>query len=419
VSLKNKLQRMKGHLVREPVNPSPAASPPAEIPYLDKWLSLHAKPFFWDDDFVMVREIRYPLAKHHGKHTFAELFDVIDAWSGSGLAHPLSASGRCAEDLLFFDTETTGLHGGAGNTIFLLGYSRFDGEDVVVRQHVLADPHAEAALYQSFLRDVSSSAHLVTFNGKTFDWPQVKTRHTLVRSQVPELPSWDHIDLLHAARRLWRHELESCRLSLIEREKLGVSRKHDVPGHLAPILYFDYLQTRDPEVIQGVLRHNEWDVLSLITLYIHLSRLLLDGRNPGVSWEERFEAARWYEALGQHETAAEWYRMIAESGHPLRTRARIALGLQYKKQKQWGAALAIWEELIERTSPLPEEVCIEAAKICEHQLKDYERALYYTRLAFEEWKKKRTILRRTARIEGEAYRKRIERLEMRLERGQI
>ena len=38
------------------------------------------------------------------------------------------AKGYRPGDLFFFDTETTGLGGGTGNTIFLLGYAYIDGD---------------------------------------------------------------------------------------------------------------------------------------------------------------------------------------------------------------------------------------------------------------------------------------------------
>ena len=47
---------------------------------------------------------------------------------------------------------------------------------------------------------------MVTYNGKAFDWPQVKTRHTLIREHVPKLPPFGHFDLYHAARRMWKHQ---------------------------------------------------------------------------------------------------------------------------------------------------------------------------------------------------------------------
>jgi uncharacterized protein YprB with RNaseH-like and TPR domain len=413
MSLKAKLNRMKVHLAKE--EPKQPTAPSVAIPYLEKWTELQAKPFVCDDEYVMVREVRYPLTYRHGTYRFDQLYEVIRAWEQSGMAHPLSTAERTAEELLFFDTETTGLHGGVGNTIFLLGYSRVEGDSVVVRQHFLASPHAEVTLYHSFLEEVKEATHLVTFNGKAFDWPQVKTRHTLIRDQVPRLPSFGHYDLLHGARRLWKHDLESCRLSVIEQEKLGVSRRNDVPGYMAPILYFDYLNGKDPETVEGVLRHNELDVLSLITLYIHISMLLLAHEKVAVSHEERFEIARWYEALGEDDAAARHYREVAESRHALSGKAKIALGHHYKKQKKWEQALGMWETIISESSYVPEEVYIEAAKICEHQLKDFEKALEYTLQAYELWRRKGNLLRWKSKAEQEAYRKRIERLERKID----
>lgn len=418
MSLKSKLQRMKGHLVREvqtadsKENASRAEMPPAvDIPFAERWSAMQAKPYFWDDEYVMIREVRYPIGQQHGAYAFAQLHEVISAWEASGRQHPLSAAGRRAEDLLFFDTETTGLSGGAGNTVFLLGYSRIEGDSVVVRQHFLPSPHAEATLYHSFLEQAHLSSHLVTFNGKSFDWPQVRTRHTLVRDQVPALPTFGHLDLLHGARRLWKEELESCRLAIIEQEKLGVRREDDLPGYLAPIRYFDFLHAKDPEVIEGVLRHNEGDVLSLITLYIHISRLLLEQGEVAASPEECFEIARWYEALGEKEAAMHAYHRVAASDHAWSVRAKLAIGLLHKKEKQWQQALEIWESCMDTTGYVPEEVYIEAAKVCEHQLKDWEKALYYTRRAYEQWKIRGSVLRRKSKAEAQAYQKRLERLE--------
>ncbi|WP_289137944.1 ribonuclease H-like domain-containing protein [uncultured Brevibacillus sp.] len=419
MSLKSKLQRMKGHLVKETdktASLSTETEPPAqekepEIPYADRWEKLQASPYIWEDEHVMIREVRYPVGQKHGAYAFSELHGVISAWEASGKAHPLSAAGRRPEDLLFFDTETTGLSGGAGNTVFLLGYSRIEGEEVVVRQHFLPAPHAEVTLYQSFLEQAEKSSHLVTFNGKSFDWPQVRTRHTLIRDQVPALPSFGHLDLLHGARRLWKAELESCRLGIIEQEKLEVFREDDLPGFLAPVRYFDFLHSQDPDVIEGVLCHNETDVLSLITLYIHMTRLLLHHEREAVSHEERFEIARWYEALGDQAAAMDGYRLVAGSNHSWSNRAKLAIGHLYKKQKNYQQALEVWESCMKSSSYVPEEVYIEAAKVCEHQFREWDKALHYTRQAYEQWKKRGSLMRNRSKADALAYQKRIERLE--------
>ncbi|MFS0918893.1 ribonuclease H-like domain-containing protein [Brevibacillus sp. 179-C 1.1 NHS] len=442
MSLKSKLQRMKGHLSLEadkvaapameserPILPQetgeePTTAVPAynsadvQIPFADRWKELQASPYFWEDEYVMIREVRYPIHQQHGAYAFSELLEAIRMWEEADREHPLSAAGRKAEDLLFFDTETTGLSGGAGNAIFLLGYSRFEGEHVVVRQHFLPGPHAEVTLYQSFLEQAQKSSHLVTFNGKSFDWPQVRTRHTLVRDQVPALPTFGHFDLLHGARRLWKAELESCRLGVIEQEKLDVFREDDLPGYLAPVRYFDFLHAQDPDVIEGVLRHNETDVLSLITMYIHMTRLLVGQGTVTVSPEESYEIARWYDALGDQEAAMAGYHLVADSNHAWSNRAKLAIGHLYKKQKDWQQALTVWESCIQSSGYVPEEVFIEAAKLCEHQMKDWEKALHYTKQAYDQWKKRGSLLRNRTKADAEAYHKRIDRLEGKL-RGNV
>lgn len=112
----------------------------------------------------------------------------------------------------------------------------------------------------------------MTYNGKAFDWPQVKTRHTLIRDRLPKLPEFGHFDLLHGARRLWKHKMDRVSLGTVEKEELGIRRLEDTPGYLAPMLYFHFIKAQEPDLLKGVLHHNEMDVLSLISLYIHMSK---------------------------------------------------------------------------------------------------------------------------------------------------
>ena len=147
---------------------------------------------FWIKITVLISEVKYPLSHQHGHYRFHDFLTAVEIWNKQPVNHPLSAEGHRAEELFFFDTETTGLGGGVGNTIFLLGYASVSGEYLILRQHILPHPGAEVPLYQSFLEKVNYKT-LVTYNGKSFDWPQVKTRHTLVREHVPKLP---HLDIL-------------------------------------------------------------------------------------------------------------------------------------------------------------------------------------------------------------------------------
>ncbi len=133
---------------------------------------------------------------------------------------------------------------------------------MVVRQHILPQPGNEIPLYQSFLERINYDT-LVTYNGKAFDWPQLKTQHTLIREHVPKLPEFGHFDLYHASRRLWKDKLERVKLSAVETDILGIKRTSDIPGYLAPMIYFDFIERKDPEILFGILKHNELDVLSL------------------------------------------------------------------------------------------------------------------------------------------------------------
>ncbi|MFB5663097.1 ribonuclease H-like domain-containing protein [Alteribacillus sp. HJP-4] len=391
--MKNKLNRMKQHLssaadqkerVYKPPNTGAEMQKAAELPFEKKWKDLSASPLFFDGNVTWKRDVTYEFDHQHGNYRFSELLDVFEQWEKETAYHPLHPEHRKPEDLLFFDTETTGLNSGAGNMIFILGGARLTEKEVLVRQFFLPGPEAEVAFYYHFLKDMPPERHLVTYNGKSFDWPQLKTRHTFVRNEVPKLPAFGHFDLLHAARRLFKHQLESCRLSVVEKEILGFERTDDTPGYLAPMLYFDFLEEKHPELIEGVLKHNEWDVLSLITLYIDLSKRVLNRRTPD---QEKFEIGRWYEASGEPEKAAWCYEKALASINSEETwyaSCAFSLGKLLKKQKRHEKANMYFQKVMELKGPLQIEAAVELAKFAEHKQQDIDLALNYTVKAREQ-----------------------------------
>ncbi len=120
-------------------------------------------------------------------------------------------------------------------------------------------------------RAIAERPVLVTFNGKTFDWPLLESRFTMTRSiKVPQLSA--HLDLLHPARALWKLRLGSVRLVELERQvldapRLGWHREDEVISSLIPQLYFDYLRGGSAYPLAGVLKHNQMDLRGLAALY--------------------------------------------------------------------------------------------------------------------------------------------------------
>ncbi|MED1205041.1 ribonuclease H-like domain-containing protein [Heyndrickxia acidicola] len=384
MSLKNKLSRLKPHIARGKMDSLPEgevslipANQKKEIPFLSVWEKEGVQPYYFDDNFCLVREVHYPITHQHGRYSFKAFLEAMSHWQAFSGSHPLSAKGFKPSDLFFFDTETTGLGGGAGNTIFLLGYAFFRQDKIILKQHILYEPGSEVPLYQSFLENINYTT-LVTYNGKAFDWPQVKTRHTLVREHVPRLPQFGHFDLFHASRRLWKDRMKSVKLSNVEKEILKFERDGDIPGFLAPIIYFDFVERKDPEGLLGVIKHNEHDILSLITLYTHLTFQILQ-KDPGQTTVEKRLIGKWFHYIGEEETAV---AALKEAADEQDLPAKHDLAFHLKRAGQYEEAGKLWLEVSESGErPIQKEACIELAKLYEHQFKELKKALDYTSLA--------------------------------------
>lgn len=418
MSFRSKLNRLKPHISmeQEEMKLPKADNRKGEIPNLDVWEKEGVIPYFYDDSFCFIREKVFPIEQLYGKYRFSQYIDAVQAWNESPFQHPLSSKGFEANQLFFFDTETTGLGGGTGNTIFLLGYAFLQGNQIVLRQHFLPHPGAEIPLYQSFLENIDYST-LVTYNGKAFDWPQVKTRHTLIREHVPKLPSFGHFDLFHAARRLWKHKLDRLKLSIVEKEVLGVEREDDIPGFLAPMIYFDFVETHKPDGMLGILKHNEMDILSLITLYTHITFQLLsiDG-NRTVT--EGYEVGRWFAHIGDTSAAMKNLAEVAAGKETDAIKAKLALSFVRKKEKDWEKAVILWEELsVVPKKKIAFEACIELAKYYEHKLQNIDKALHNAEKALLLLEEKRKMWSRDDEKRMDELNRRLARLRRRQNRN--
>jgi hypothetical protein len=178
--------------------------------------------------------------------------------------------GHCAtDDLLCFDTETTGLAGGTGTRAFMIGTAAWRDDGLHVRQWLMASMQAERALLEAFAATLQPSTVLVSYNGRSYDAPLLSTRFRLARLSDP-LPGRGHLDLLHPSRRRWRGRWENCRLATIERRVLGIVREDDLPGSEAPAAWLRYLRGGSSRDLCRVAEHNRQDLVSLARLLLHL-----------------------------------------------------------------------------------------------------------------------------------------------------
>ena len=181
-----------------------------------------------------------------------------------------------ARDLLFFDTETTGLAGGTGTRAFMIGAADWHvcpqrGEGLRIRQLLISTMAAEEAMLATFASWLQPHTVFCSYNGRSYDAPLLKTRYRLARQADP-ITALDHVDLLYPTRRRYRGTWENCKLSTIERQLLRVVREDDLPGSEAPAAWLRFLRGGDAVNLRRVADHNHQDVVTLALLLQRLVR---------------------------------------------------------------------------------------------------------------------------------------------------
>lgn len=254
--LRHLLQRQKTFQRTSESSRLPVALPPGEV-------VCTANGSFWR------RELSYPFAHRHGDVGLGDVH-AIDRERLGALARVEQFARLDLRQCLFLDTETTGLHGGAGTVVFNIGMGRLTDDGVVVEQTFLRDFGEELAMLCHVAERLREFPLLVTFVGKSFDRHRIAARMAVHKVQSSVLTPL-HLDLYHLARRAFGRELPDVRLGTVERHRLGVFRDDDLPGSEAPAAFLDWIRDgRGP--VDRVLEHNRLDVLSLVALLAVLGR---------------------------------------------------------------------------------------------------------------------------------------------------
>jgi uncharacterized protein len=304
------------------------------------------------------------------------------------------------EKWLFLDTETTGLAGGTGTYAFLVGLGWWDGGGLQVEQFFMRDFAEEHSLLYELAARIAQRPVLVTFNGKSFDWPLLESRFTMTRSiAAPKLVA--HLDLLHPARALWKLRLGSVRLVELERHvldaaRLGWHREDDVASAMIPQFYFDYLRGGPTAPLAGVVRHNQMDLRGLAALFCKIDALLSEssGAPNEIESLDLFGLSRFLQRRGDTSRAHSACAQALEIGLPaeFQPRARCELAWMAKRRGEHLRAAEIWLEVVGD----PQDgirACEQLAIHYERHAKDLTRATEFAQLALAKLRRQRNSSR--------------------------
>jgi uncharacterized protein len=197
---------------------------------------------------------------------------VLDAAAAARLSIPADID---PARVVFFDTETSGLAGGTGTVAFVIGVMRWIGNQIQLSQLLLLGFSAEEACLAALTELIGDAQLLVSYNGKTFDAPLLRTRYRLHRGEDP-LAAIAHLDLLHWVRRKRPKDWPDARLATVESRWMGLARTNDIGGAEIPAAWQRWLQTGQADAFAGILAHNRTD---LVTLAAVMNAALVDHPN--------------------------------------------------------------------------------------------------------------------------------------------
>jgi len=276
------------------------------------------------------------------------------------------------ENLLFYDLETTGLSGGAGTLAFLAGFGWIKDGRLIINQYFLHDFTGEIDFLLLIRELLTDNRILVSYNGKSFDHPLLRTRFLMKGLKLPVI---SEIDLLHTSRRLWKRRLPSCRLGVIEDEILNIHRIDDIPGIEVPDIYFDFLKTNKSGSLEGVFKHHLQDIKSLAFLFSYIEALWY--KPDKISNNDKTSFGK----LMIIRNRIEGIKLLRESWLNKDYEAGKILSIYYKRKGDYAIAAELWKEMWQNRKELFQG--IELAKYYEHKTKEIKKALDIVKLLMQ------------------------------------
>lgn len=308
--------------------------------------------------------------------------------------------------LVFLDTETTGLAGGAGTVPFLVGVAYANDGGMHTEQWLLRRFGEEAPILHRLAEVLENASALVTYNGKSFDWPLLRARYVLARIPLPRIAR--HLDLVHGARRLLRSRLPTVRLMDVEREMLGFVRSGDIDAAAIPEIFLHFQRTGVHPEMPRIIEHHALDLRSMPAILVRFCAWMSAEVVPQ-HLDDRLACAQVAARSGHDDSARKLVSTMLEAapdelaavGALLEARqARRALDLDGERaslERAVGAA---------RDDDVRHHAWLELSKFSEHRAKDLVAALVAARAAL-------------AILDDDANARRVERLDRRLARAAL
>lgn len=300
------------------------------------------------------------------------------------------------EDVLFLDTETTGLTRGAGTLPFLTGLASFESNRLVREVIFMSEPGGEEDYLDYLQETFRRFKYLVSYNGRAFDVPLLRNR--LILNRKPGLPDFLHFDLLHIFRRLFpKGSLAGYRQMDLEERLLGYEREDDLPGSEIPQIYFDYVKYGHDGGLEKVFDHNLKDLCGMVLLFLEairvydqrdsargslrsgLARILLRNRNSDEALELLNHLENDLEAsdeVAEGDESEEDAQYADDTLGGLRYRDYLLLGQLYRARGRYGDAAGIFARVVARYDCPYARMAL--AKLLEHRIKDFPAALQHT-----------------------------------------
>lgn len=164
-----------------------------------------------------------------------------------------------ADDLLFFDIETTGLSR-QKNHIYLIGVGYYTYNGLKIIQWFAENESEESVILSSFLEFSSSFSYIINYNGKSFDIPFTTERLSKYGLSMPKLESIDIYTLIKPLKHILAlHDMTQKSIESF----LNISRADKYNGGELISVYKNFTTSKSNKDLELLILHNKEDVLGM------------------------------------------------------------------------------------------------------------------------------------------------------------